>query len=416
MKKTCLFICFLFWFSLTASYASEVIQTSEASPRIITSGIVSGSGSASISAPFSIPVIQPSKPSKTLKTDVKAIYLTAWSAGNNLDSFIRLIDKTELNAVVIDIREGDGKVSYATEVEVFKNNKGFRRDYDAKKMIAKLHAKNIYVIGRIVCFKDNFLPRLMPELAIKKANGKPLEITESANYKTVWMNPAKEKSWEYLTELTQEAVSLGFDEIQFDYVRFPETSHFKYVLDKTENKDRHEYIEGFLAKVRSKTPTAVLSADIFGVPCIFKEDLGDLGQVLESIGQSIDYVSPMVYPSHYSNYSTGNIYGNILNSFLAHAATIKTDRIKKPDKAPYEIVYNSLVIAKDRLSKVKGSTLGIRPYLQAFTITALPVNSRLNYGAKEFKSQMKAVYDSGYSQWIFWNARNVYPENAFLPE
>lgn len=368
------------------------------------------------SAPSSSPKpTLPPVPAKALRHDIKAIYLTSWSAGNNLETYIELIEETELNAVVIDIREGDGKVAYPTTVDVFKDNKGFRKDYDPAEVIRKLHEKDIYVIGRLVAFKDSFLPRIQPELAILKSNGQPLSITEPNGSKSYWMNPANEDSWEYLADLTAEAVALGFDEIQFDYVRFPETTLFRYDLGD-DTAPRHTYIEGFLAFVRERVPDAVLSADIFGVPCIFTEDLGDIGQILESIGKSIDFVSPMVYPSHYCSYTTGNMYGNVWTLFQNHESTIKGEVLRKPDKAPYETVYNSLVIARERIKQVEGYGLGVRPYLQGFTMTSIKEGSYMTYGKEAYRKQIDAVYDAGYTSWIFWNARNEYPNGAFLAE
>ena len=107
------------------------------------------------------------------RQDIRAVYLTGWTAGNNLEPFLDLLDNTELNAVVIDIREGDGRIAYPTDVAVFRDNKGFRHDYDPVEVLAKLHERDIWVIGRIVCFKDAFLPKLFPDLAIQKKGGRP---------------------------------------------------------------------------------------------------------------------------------------------------------------------------------------------------------------------------------------------------
>jgi hypothetical protein len=354
----------------------------------------------------------PDQPARGRK-DIQAVYLTSWTAGHNLDAFVELIGKTELNAVVIDIREGDGKVAYPTEVAAFRDHKGFRRDYDPREVIARLHEQDIWVIGRIVCFKDAFLTKLHPALAIRKHNGDPLVLTEPNGSKGYWLNPAEPATWEPLAELTAEAVALGFDEIQYDYVRFPETTLFRYNLGEAEDIPRHVHIEGFLARARAAAPDAVLSVDLFGVPCLFTEDIGGLGQVLESIGTHIDVISPMVYPSHYCRYDTGNLYGNIREVFDTHPLTIKGKAALKPDLAPYEVVYNSLVIARDRLDKAGFSHIPLRPYLQGFTMTAIRADSRLNYGVDAYRAQIQATADAGGSGWIFWNAGNQYAAGAF---
>lgn len=347
------------------------------------------------------------------RQDVKAVFLTSWTAGNNLDAFLNLLDTTELNAVVIDIREGDGRVAYPTEVAVFRDNKGYRRDYDPREILDRLHERDIWVIGRIVCFKDAFMPRLFPELAIQKKNGSPLVLQEPNGSKGYWMNPAEKATWEPLAALTAEAVSLGFDEIQYDYVRFPETTLFSYSLGDAENTPRNVHIEGFLEYARNSVPDAILSVDIFGVPCLFTEDIGDIGQVLESIGTHIDVISPMVYPSHYCRYDTGGLYGNIQSLFDEHPLTIKGDHIRKPDMAPYEIVYNSLAIARNRLDAVGMQHVTLRPYLQGFTMTAIRADSRLVYDAKAYQKQIRATTAAGGNGWIFWNAGNVYASDAF---
>ena len=213
--------------------------------------------------------------------------------------------------------------------------------------------------------------------------------------------------------LTSEAITLGFDEIQYDYVRFPETTLFSYSLGDTDEARRHRHIEGFLARVREAVPEAVLSVDIFGVPCLFTEDIGDIGQVLETIGTHIDVISPMVYPSHYCRYGTGNIYGNIRTLFNDHPATIKSDKWLKPDKAPYETVYNSLRIARDRLDAAGMEHVALRPYLQGFTMNAIRADSRLTYNAQAYREQIQAAGDAGGNGWIFWNAGNQYAPGAF---
>jgi len=148
-------------------------------------------------------------------------------------------------------------------------------------------------------------------------------------------------------------------------------------------------------------PDVILSADVFGIICESPGDREDIGQHLEFIGKELDYISPMVYPSHYA---------------LGQAVNGKV--FPKPDLEPYQVIYNSLVKAKNRISKVEGYQADVRPYLQGFTATWIGKGNYIEYTAKEVRDQIKAVYDAGYEEWIIWSASNKYGkiEGAFLPE
>lgn len=337
---------------------------------------------------------------------VKALYLTGSSAGdkNKMDWVIDLAKRTELNSVVIDIK--DTWVNYDSDVaEVDRLN--LERDmYDPEALIKELHDNNIYVIGRLVVFKDHYLATKRVDLAIKaKGGGLWYE-----NGRTAWTNPYNEEVWNHNVSIALEAAEKGFDEIQFDYVRFP-TDPGRMVDYGSSPPPRPDTINGFLKLAAEKLQPlgCKVSADIFGIVLESRTDGMNLGQDLESIGMSIDAVSPMIYPSHYSNDSKGpmgNGYGQEIGDLL----------FKKPDMVPYDIVYNTLLNAKKRLSAVEDYRAVMRPYLQAFTASYLYKDYYQTYGAKQIREQIQGVYDAGYEEWILWNARNVYPEEAFLPE
>ncbi|WP_252891686.1 putative glycoside hydrolase [Thermoclostridium stercorarium] len=227
-----------------------------------------------------------------------------------------------------------------------------------------------------------------------------------------WLDATRKESWDYILAIVREAIDFGFDEIQFDYVRFPETSLYKYELaNLEEGKERHEYIEEFLAYIRKNVPEGtILSADIFGMPLISSKDYGEIGQTLESIGWNLDYISPMIYPSHFANSaprgSMANGVGQVINGI----------KFTHPDLYPYEVVYNTLMVGKRRIESVDGYNVKCRPYIQGFTADYLPEGYWKKYGVEEYRAQIQAVYDAGYEEWIFWNARNNYVEEAFLPE
>ena len=340
---------------------------------------------------------------------VRAVYLTGNMAGisKSLDHFIELVNTTELNAVVIDIKD-NGVVNYESNVPEVKSNQLYKKLYDADSVLKKLHQNNVYVIGRIVCFKDNGYAVKRPDLAIKRPDG----TLWRENGKVAWLNPYNEDAWKYNIEIAKEAIEKGFDEIQFDYVRFP-AARAKDVNYGVNLPAKADAICGFLEtadKELRQGKGAVVSADIFGIICESVRDGQAIGQDLERIGKSIDYICPMVYPSHYANAGAPGkvVMGNGVGQ------TINGVKFTAPDLKPYEVVYNTLMKAKDRISKVEGYNAIMRPYLQDFTATYISDKQYYQvYGAEQVRQQIKAVYDAGYEEWILWNAGNVYSENAF---
>ncbi|WP_010248995.1 putative glycoside hydrolase [Acetivibrio cellulolyticus] len=338
---------------------------------------------------------------------VKAIYLTGTSAGNKayLDKMISIINTTELNAVVIDVKE-DGKVNYESNVAQVKETGAYQELYDPDYVIKTLHDNGVYVIGRVVCFRDNYMASKRPDLAIKKADGSLWK----ENGKIAWTNPYLKEVWNYNIEIGKEAIDKGFDEIQFDYVRFP-TASASSVSYGQGVPEKAEAISGFLkaASDEFNKKNVPVSADVFAIICESAGDREGIGQVLEKVGIEVDYISPMIYPSHYANNSKGmmgNGVGQSINNVLFTA----------PDLKPYDVVYNALLKTKDRISKVGGYKAKVRPYLQYFTATYLPKGYYQNYGPEQIRQQIKAVYDAGYEEWIFWDSGNRYKDSSFQKE
>lgn len=346
------------------------------------------------------------KPETLKNVKVHAVYLSGDSAGNKkvINHIIELSKTTDLNAVVIDVKEA-GKVNYISDIPEVKQAKAQYGAplYNPESVIKTLHDNNIYVIGRVVCFRDTALAVSWPDLAVKKVNG---ELWKEGKF--YWTNPYKEEVWKYNIEIAKEAVRKGFDEIQFDYVRFPTTrkSEVNYGENMPSKADTIiKYLETAKKEIQDNLGVP-LSADVFGIICESPGDVEGIGQVLERVGKDIDYISPMVYPSHYANAShgsNGNGVGQSINGTVFTA----------PDMEPYKVVYNSLVKAKNRISKVEGYKAKIRPYLQAFTASWLPKGYYQKYGAEQIRQQIKAVYDAGYEEWILWDPANAYPEAAF---
>lgn len=339
---------------------------------------------------------------------VKAIYISGPSASdrNKMQHVIELINKTELNAVVIDIKE-NGVVNYKSEVPEVRKNKLYINYYDPRQLLSELHENNIFVIGRIVCFRDPGLASKRTDLAIKAQDGS-LWKEEGI----LWSNPYKEEVRNYNIDIAKEAAKLGFDEIQFDYVRFPSAS--KSSIHYGNNlPSKSDIICGFLKTAAKEIRDGLgipVSADTFGIICESKADGERIGQVLEKIGMDIDYICPMLYPSHYANASNGvmgNGIGQIINGI----------KFEAPDLEPYKVVYNSLLKTKARISEVEGYRAKIRPYLQDFTASYIRNKKYYQvYGPKQVREQIQAVYDAGYDEWILWSGKNVYSEGALKLE
>lgn len=342
---------------------------------------------------------------------VKALYLNPTSVRSRLDHYIELANKTEINAFVIDIKRDDGVITYDSDIPDVDAANGDTPGFDIREVTRKLHDNGIIVIARMVTFKDSTITKYKPELAIKTVDGGILETPESGGGKSRWLDATNKESWNYILSIAQEAVEFGFDEIQFDYIRFPETSLYKnYVINLEEGQERHDVIEGFIRYIRANLPAeTVISADVFGMPLISTKDYGEIGQSLESIGWSLDYICPMIYPSHFANNSKGTMGNGV-------GQTINGINFTHPDLKPYEVVYNTLIVGKSRIEKVEGYNLKMRPYIQGFTASYLPSGYYKKYGVDEYRAQIQAIYDAGYDEWIFWNSPNDYVEAAFLPE
>ena len=333
---------------------------------------------------------------------VKGIYVTGWSAGSagKLDHFIELCDATEINALVIDIKDDRGQITFQSDIapgsaaitNIIRN---------PAEMVSRLKEHDIYAIAKIVCFKDPIWSSENPELAIKDKQGNSWKD----NNGNTWLNPYETKTWDYLVKVAREAAKLGFDEVQFDYVRFPTDGKIGEIDygDIAEDKPKMIVIGEFLEYAREelKNDGIYISADVFGIIAVSQVDSMTIGQDLETVAQCVDYICPMIYPSHYANKRQNGVGQNI-NGILFEA----------PDLKPYDVIYNTLILIKERTSYLYETAI-VRPYLQDFTASYLGAGYYQVYGAKQVKEQIQAVYDAGYEEWILWNASNTYSEDAF---
>jgi len=320
------------------------------------------------------------------RVPVKGIYLTAYSASHAdvFDELLALVDRTELNAMVVNVKDDWGNIAFNMEQRLAIEAGSIHPELgDLKAFTDTLRAKKIYSIARIVTFKDTFVPKVRPDLGVASTNG---GLWRDFNGVT-WMNPFNRAVWEYVVDIAKGAALGGFDEIQFDYVRFPSDGVMSLLAyPGQDSRAKQQVIADFLAYARKELrPYGVwVSADVFGLVTSLYDDLG-IGQHLEELSASVDYLSPMVYPSHY-------IPGNL--------------NLANPNAMPYETIYRSMLDTKDRWEKA-GLTgkVEMRPWLQDFS-WGHP------YGPNEVKAQIQATYDAGYKEWLLWNAANVYTEAA----
>lgn len=343
----------------------------------------------------STPTSTPQLPKYNQKrVKAKGLYLTASSAGARLDHYIELANNTEINSYVIDVKNDYGIVSYESEVPLASEIGAIQKIYDVDEVIKKLHDNNIYAIARIVCFKDPILAQKKPEMAIKNPEG-GLYVHNKMN----WVNPYNMDAWQYNIDLAKEALEKGFDEVQFDYIRFPDGKKSQMVFEGKDDREMYEVINDFLAYARKQLPNAILSGDVFAIILESPGDTEGIGQYFEYIGENLDYLCPMAYPSHYA-------LGQIINNV----------KFPKPDLDPYGVVKNTLLKAKARYEKVEGHKPILRTYLQDFTATWIGAGNWQYYEDEQVRQQIQAVYDAGFEEWFLWDPMNNYREGALLKE
>jgi hypothetical protein len=324
---------------------------------------------------------------------IRAAYLTYYGVADRgiRQRVFELVERTELNAVVIDVKGDRGLIPYRTAVpdalESGAQGPVIIKDFD--EQLAAWKARGIYTIARIVAFKDNVRAHARPDLAIiDTRTGKPWIDRENL----AWLDPFREENWDYIIAVSKEAALKGFDEIQFDYVRFPTDGKLSAArYSQTNNSTtRLPAIAAFLAKARRELgPTgAFLGADIFGYTAFNTNDT-DIGQRIEEVSVSLDYICPMVYPSGYHLGIPG---------------------VRNPVVNPYEIVKESVRLTRQRSQNPAAQ---VRPWLQDFRDYAF--DKRI-FGPVEVRAQIRGSDDGGGVGWMLWNPRNDYTAAALRPK
>ena len=312
---------------------------------------------------------------------VKALYLTFWGASNNsgtLKKILNIADNTEVNAVVVDVKNEYGSTSFLTN---FKQANSYgaqknRTNRNIQKFIRTMKAHHIYTIARIVTFKDEIQASHNPEYAIKK----DVNNTIWRNHDNMaWVDPFDKRSRDYTISIAEEAAKAGYDEINFDYIRFPAKLGLKYSQQCIQTK-RVKAIEAFLdeAKKRLRKYGVFISVDTYGNICWGKDDNG-IGQTVTSLAKHADYLCPMLYPS---GFSSGSFY------------------FKHPSLHPYDVVYRSIKKIRDRIPSAR-----VRPWLQGFRDYT---SQHKAYKKVEIQAQIRATEDIGTDGWMLWSPSSKY--------
>lgn len=323
-------------------------------------------------------IIEEPTPSKPEKREVKGIYITAYTASHpdRLQPLLDLIHDTELNAVVLDIKDYTGKILYDSQVQTVVET-GTSRDQlgDVRAIIDLLHEHNIYVIARQTVFQDPELAKKKPEWAIKDKYHGGLWYD---NLGLAWVDPTRTEVWEYNTQIAKEAIALGFDEIQFDYVRFPSDGNMHRVQYNTGDKLRYEVMGEFYAFLEQELAEepAYISLDMFGF-VMERHDGMSIGQRLEDAVDHVDYISPMMYPSHYPAGHLG---------------------LANPAANPGVVIANGMKKGQPHFDHQKAES---RPWIQAFHIGAY-------YNGPMIRAQIEQVEKYTDGGWLLWNPINRY--------
>lgn len=319
---------------------------------------------------------------------LRAVYMTGWSAGTERmrERILGIADRTEINAVVIDIKDASGRLSYQPkDPTLLATGVGTNRIKHLPAVIETFHQKGIYVIGRIAVFQDPFYALAHSEDAFVDTRTGALW----RDYKGItWLRPDSVAVWDYLVAIARDAHAQGFDEINVDYVRYPSDGPLA-TLARGTAESRAQVMESFFAYIDPllRGEGVVLSADLFGLAMSASDDLG-IGQVLERIAPHVDVVAPMVYPSHFAS----GAYG-----------------IARPAEVPGEVIRISLGHGIAKLEAAGIDRNKIRPWLQDFDLGA-------TYTASMVRDQIDQSEALGLTSWMLWDPRNLYTEAALTVE
>jgi hypothetical protein len=318
---------------------------------------------------------------------IRGLYVNRFAAQSTkkMKKLIGIADSTEINAFIIDVKDEFGLNWHSSDPLLQKNEGRMTKVANLKALLDTINAHGILPVARIVVFKDSVAARLNPEHVIRKTDGSPWRDHKGLT----WVNPYANAIWEYNFRVAEEAVRMGFGEVQFDYIRFPEPykSLPQQVFPESNGRTKSQALAEFLsaAKKRIDKLGVRTTADIFGLVTTVGGAL-EVGQAWEPLTKSVDVLLPMVYPSHYPRGAFG---------------------IPRPNAEPYKVIHTAISRARERNKAVGGKAADVRPWLQAFSL------GQPKYGSHEIEEQKRAVYDSGYESWVLWHPGSTY--DVFLP-
>ena len=328
---------------------------------------------------------------------VRGIYISGPMAGST-ELFQNILDSaagTEINTVVIDFKDDQGRITCPVDSPVA-SEIGACRPYvqDMKELIASLKERGLYVIARVVAFRDPWLAEKKQAWSLHLADGSLYRDRQGM----AWVDPYRKEVWDYLVEVGTEAKEAGFDEVQFDYIRFSTEGTMRdVVFDEavTGGRSKTDVITEFVKYAYENLASQGLfvSADVFGTIIGSDIDAQAVGQVYTEVAKHLDYICPMIYPSHYGPGNFG---------------------LEHPDTMPYETVLEALKksqMVMDQAAEADGhvsSQAIVRPWLQDFTASYLGEGNYIPYGYNEVQRQIQAVKDAGYDEWMLWSAANRY--------
>lgn len=332
-----------------------------------------------------------------LPEKVRGIYISGPMAGSPelFGTILDSLNGTEINTVVIDLKDDEGRITCDMDTPVV-NEIDACRPYvnDMTELIRSLKERNLYVIARVVAFRDPYLAEKKPEWSLHLADGSLYRDRQGM----AWVDPYRQEVWDYLVEVGTAAKEMGFDEVQFDYIRFSTEGTMKDVVfdeDVTQGRSKTDVITEFVeyAYTNLASQGLFVSADVFGTIIDSQIDADAVGQNYTEMAKHLDYICPMIYPSHYGPGNFG---------------------IEYPDTQPYDTVLAALTKSRNAMEQAAeedghvSNQAIVRPWLQDFTASYLGEGKYIQYGYEEIREQIRAVEDAGYDEWMLWSAANRY--------
>lgn len=371
------------WYANKIPFVHSASDTTTSTPDALTQSPTTTSTVTPVAtAPLYASVTHIATPST-----VNGIYISSWSAGtaSSMTHIDGLLAGGKLNTVVVDIKDATGRISYKPlDPSLVATGAGTNRISNLPALIQSLHARHIYIIGRIEVFQDQYYATIHPEDALQDT------ITHSA-WKDpkglMYLQPNNTDVWHYTESIAEDAYAQGFDEINLDYVRFPSDGTLDNIDESTFTKSKEDTIADFFTNIDTtlrQQDHIIVSADIFGLTMSATNDMG-IGQKLELIAPHVDYVCPMIYPSHFAN----GTYG-----------------YAQPAEYPYDMIHKSLTDGMAKLTTANIATAKLRPWLQDFNLGAV-------YTSEMIQSQITATNDMGLQSWLFWDPKNLYTASVF---